>query len=54
MLDAALAIVESKIDRFDLVKTGEIEPKRCGVCDYCKLTKKIEGPRTFEPLEVNK
>lgn len=52
MLDAALAVVESKIDRFDLVKTGEIEPKRCGTCDYCKLTKQIKGPRTFEPLEV--
>lgn len=52
MLDAALAVVESKIDRFDLVKTGEIEPKRCGTCDYCKLTKQIAGPRTFEPLEV--
>lgn len=52
MLDAALAVVESKIDRFDLVKTGEIEPKRCGTCDYCKLTKHIKGPRMFEPLEV--
>lgn len=52
MLDTALAIVESKIDRFDLVKSGEIEPKRCGTCDYCKITKKITGPRTFEPLEV--
>jgi len=52
MLDAALAVVESKIDRFDLIKTGEIEPNRCGTCDYCKLTKKIEGPRLFEPLEV--
>lgn len=52
MLDAALAVVESKIDRFDLVKLGEIEPNRCGTCDYCKLTKTIKGPRTFEPLEV--
>lgn len=52
MLDAALAVVESKIDRFDLVKIGEIEPRRCGTCDYCKLTKQIKGPRMFEPLEV--
>lgn len=52
MLDAALAIVESKIDRFDLVKTGEIDPKRCGTCDYCKITKQIKGPKIFEPLEV--
>lgn len=52
MLDAALAVVESKIDRFDLIKLGEIEPKRCGSCDYCKLTKTIKGPTMFEPLEV--
>lgn len=53
ILDAALAIVESKIDRFDLVKTGEIKPpKHCGTCDYCKLTKTIIGPKQFEPLEV--
>lgn len=52
MLDAALAVVESKIDRFDLVKTGEIEAKRCGTCDYCKLTKQIKGPTMFEPLGV--
>ena len=53
VLDTALAIVESKIDKFDLIKLGEIEPKRCGTCDYCKLTKEIKGPRMFEPLEVN-
>lgn len=52
ILDAALATVEAKIDRFDLVKTEEIEPKRCGSCDYCKLTKTIKGPKIFEPLEV--
>lgn len=53
MLDAALRIVEAKIDRFDLVKMGEIEPRRCGKCNYCKLTKRITGPKIFEPLEVN-
>lgn len=52
MLDAAYKIVEHKIDRFDLVKTGEIPPRRCGSCDYCKVTKRIKGPEKFEPLEV--
>ena len=51
MLDAAFKIVENKIDEFDLVKTGEMKPRRCGSCDYCKRTKTITGPRTFEPLE---
>ena len=33
VLDTALKIVEAKIDRFDLVKMGEIEPERCGKCE---------------------
>ena len=47
-LDTALKVVESKIDRFDLVKTGEIEPRRCEICDYCKMTKKLTEPEEFD------
>ena len=52
ILDTALKVVESKIDRFDLVKMGEIEAVRCEVCDYCKQTKKLTEPAIFEPMEV--
>ena len=48
ILDAALKVVESKIDRFDLVKAGEIAPTRCDTCDYCKRTKVIIAPREYE------
>lgn len=51
VLDTALKIVESKIDRFDLVKTGEIEPERCGKCEYCKQTKILTAPSLYEPEE---
>ena len=47
-LDTALKVVESKIDRFDLVKTREIEPRRCEICDYCKMTKKLTEPEEFD------
>ena len=30
------------------VKSGRVEPERCGVCDYCRATKKIEKPIDFE------
>ena len=43
-LDTALKVVESKIDRFDLVKTGEFEPIRCERCEYCKRTKVLTEP----------
>ena len=48
MLDTALSIVESKIDEFDLVKSGEIPPKRCGKCEWCKSTKVLTEPVVYE------
>ncbi len=30
------------------VKTGKIEPERCGVCEYCRATKKLTEPIDFE------
>ena len=52
VLDTALKVVESKIDRFDLVKHGDIEPNRCGKCDYCKRTKKLAEPEVYEIEEA--
>ena len=48
VLDTALKVVESKIDEFDLVKQGEIEPKRCEHCEWCKSTKILEEPSVYE------
>lgn len=52
VLDTALKIVESKIDRFDLIKTGDIEPEGCGHCEYCKSVKVLTEPIVYES-EVN-
>lgn len=48
VLDTALKVVESKIYRFDLIKTGEIEPNRCGRCEWCKSTKILTEPMIYE------
>lgn len=48
VLDTALRIVESKIDKFDLVKSGEIPPKRCEKCEWCKSTKILTEPEVYE------
>lgn len=48
VLDTALKIVESKIDRFDLVKSGEIPPIGCGKCEWCKSTKVLTEPVVYE------
>ena len=47
VLDTALALVEAKIERFDMIKHGEVEPKRCERCDYCKQTKIIKAPSVY-------
>lgn len=48
VLDTALKVVESKIDRFDLIKTGEIEAEGCGHCEYCKSVKVLTEPIVYE------
>ena len=48
VLDTALKVVESKIDRFDLIKTGEIEPEGCGHCEWCKSTKILTKPTIYD------
>ena len=48
VLDTAIKVVESKIDEFDLIKTGEIKPKRCERCEWCKKTKVLKAPMIYE------
>ena len=52
ILDTALKVVEAKIDKFDLMKRGEIPAERCEVCDYCKNTKRLVEPEEFEIEEA--
>lgn len=52
ILDTAYRLVEAKIDRFDLIKSGEVEPIRCEKCDYCKATKKLKEPEIYEIKEA--
>lgn len=47
-LDTALRLVEAKIDRFADIKAGLEEPVRCEHCDYCKQTKVLTGPISYE------
>ena len=39
---------EKFLPRIIQVKSGEVEPERCGVCEYCRATKKITEPIDFE------
>lgn len=52
VLDAAYNMVEAKIERFDLIKSGDVEPVRCEKCDYCKTTKVLTAPEIYEIKEA--
>ena len=49
-LDAALKIVEAYIDHFADVKSGLIEPARCGKCEYCRATKRLTKIEILEDI----
>ena len=35
------------------VKSGRVEPERCGVCEYCRATKRIDKPIDFEMVGLS-
>lgn len=53
ILDTAYKLVDAKIDRFDLIKNGDVGPIRCERCDYCKATKKLKEPEIYEIREAS-
>ena len=57
-LNSEAAIVEHYIEEYAGVKAGTIEPRRCGVCPYCRRTKKLSRVTGYEELiegmEVNR
>lgn len=40
--------VERSMPHILAVKSGSVEPERCGVCEYCRATKKLTEPIDFE------
>ena len=53
-LDMALEGVAGNMPRFIAVKNGEEEPKRCGVCEHCKQTKRATIRNYTELMEVQR
>lgn len=42
-MNEQLELVENQIDRIESIIAGEIEPIKCGRCDFCKSHKKLTG-----------
>lgn len=47
-----LNIVGNHIERVKQVKSGEVEPIRCGSCDYCRSTKKIKRIKHYQEFNI--
>lgn len=49
-LDESLEEVGKLMPRFIAYKSGELEAPRCEGCAYCRATKKLKGPISFEEV----
>jgi hypothetical protein len=50
-LDDVLKTIETHIPRILQVKRGEVEPDRCGQCDYCRWSKKLTHAIHYSELQ---
>lgn len=39
--------VRDKLPKIMAVKEGRVRPTRCGMCDYCRATKRLEGVKPY-------
>lgn len=53
LLDYWLRRIKEEQPRIEAVKNGEVEPKRCGHCEYCRTTKKITEITELYKMEVS-
>lgn len=52
-LDGALEFIKDNQKRVWDVMNGEIKPKRCGKCEYCRMTNMIENFTHASEIEVD-
>lgn len=51
--EESLAEIEKLMPRLIAYKKGEIEAPRCESCAFCRATKKLKGPISFEEVGFN-
>ena len=50
-LDTEMELLRERLPRIDAIKSGVLDPKRCGKCRYCRATNKLAGPKYISILE---
>lgn len=51
--EECLVWLEKQMPRVLDVKSGKEQPKRCGICDYCKASKVLTGPVDFQDVGIS-
>jgi len=49
-IDHTMSLIVTNINRINDLKQGRAEPKRCGLCDWCRQTKVLTGPVHYSEL----
>lgn len=49
--DYELEKIKQNIGRIQWIKEGRIRPKRCGTCDYCRATKRLDAIKPYYTLK---
>jgi hypothetical protein len=49
-MDIALEMILQQLPDVIAAKESDLEPHRCGVCDYCVSTKKLSEPKSYYDL----
>lgn len=52
-LDAELRFLEMQIPRFEAIKSGAVEPKRCEKCEWCRQSRILTAPEELADFEDN-
>lgn len=46
-----LESIKDRLYRLQMIKEGRMKPRRCGVCDYCRATKKLTAIKPYYELK---
>lgn len=53
LMQEAIDEIKENQDRYWQIMNGEVAPKHCGKCEYCRLTKELSGFQHVTDIEVD-
>ncbi|MGJ3841239.1 PD-(D/E)XK nuclease-like domain-containing protein, partial [Limosilactobacillus fermentum] len=53
LMQEAIDEIKENQGRYWQIMNGEVAPKHCGKCEYCRLTKELSGFKHVTDIEVD-